>query len=44
MASSQLRERLAAGDECKNELPALVRRVIAREGLYTGQRETNARP
>ena len=44
MASSRLRERLAAGDECKNELPALVRRVIAREGLYTGQRETNARP
>ena len=44
MASRQLRERLAAGDECKNELPALVRRVIAREGLYTGQRETNARP
>ena len=34
MASSQLRARLAAGDECENELPALVRRVIAREGLY----------
>ena len=44
MASSQLRERLAAGDECENELPALVRRVIAREGLYTGQRETKAKP
>ena len=44
MASSQLRERLAAGDECENELPALVRRVIAREGLYTGQRETKPKP
>lgn len=34
MASSALRTRLAAGDECENELPALVRRVIRREGLY----------
>ena len=34
MASSDLRARLAAGDECENELPALVRRVIRREGLY----------
>ena len=34
MASSDIRARLAGGESCKNELPALVRRVIAREGLY----------
>ena len=34
MASSALRARLSAGDECENELPALVRGVIRREGLY----------
>ena len=34
MASSALRARLAAGDGCEEELPALVRRVIRREGLY----------
>ena len=34
MASSEIRARLAAGETCENELPALVRRVIAREGLY----------
>lgn len=37
MASSSLRQRLAAGDDCKNELPANVRAVIAREGLYRNQ-------
>ena len=35
MASSVLRARLAAGEECENELPVSVRRVIRREGLYT---------
>ena len=34
MASSNIRARLAAGENCENELPALVRRVIEREGLY----------
>ena len=34
MASSQLRARLAAGEECKTELPEEVRNVIRREGLY----------
>ena len=34
MASSQLRARLAAGEECKAELPEEVRSVIRREGLY----------
>ena len=34
MASSDIRARLAGGESCENELPALVRRVIAREGLY----------
>ena len=41
MASSELRTRLAAGDECENELPALVRRVIRREGLYRADKEEN---
>ena len=30
--------RLAAGEACENELPALVRRVIRREGLYRADR------
>ena len=34
MSSSQLRARLAAGEECKTELPEEVRSVIRREGLY----------
>ena len=34
MSSSQLRARLAAGEECKTELPEAVRSVIRREGLY----------
>ena len=34
MASSDIRARLAGGESCENELPALVQRVIAREGLY----------
>ena len=34
MASSQLRARLAAGEECEAELPEEVRSVIRREGLY----------
>ena len=38
MASSNLRARLAAGEVCENELPALVRRVIRREGLYRADR------
>ena len=38
MASSNLRTRLAAGEACENELPALVRRVIRREGLYRADR------
>ena len=38
MASSSLRARLAAGEACENELPALVRRVIRREGLYRADR------
>ena len=38
MASSDLRARLAAGEACENELPALVRRVIRREGLYRADR------
>ena len=42
MASSTLRARLAAGEECEKELPASVRRVIRREGLYTkGDEVTN---
>ena len=35
MASSAIRARLAAGEDCENELPAPVRRIIRREGLYT---------
>lgn len=34
MSSSQLRARLAAGEECEAELPEAVRTVIRREGLY----------
>ena len=34
MASSQLRARLAAGEECEAELPEEVSSVIRREGLY----------
>ena len=34
MATSQLRARLAAGEECEAELPEEVRSVIRREGLY----------
>ena len=34
MSSSQLRARLAAGEECEAELPEEVRSVIRREGLY----------
>lgn len=34
MSSSQLRARLAAGEECEAELPETVRSVIRREGLY----------
>ena len=42
MASSVLRTRLAAGEECENELPVSVRRGIRREGLYTkGDEVTN---
>ena len=39
MASSAIRARLAAGDECENELPALVRGVIRRTGLYRAEQE-----
>ncbi|MGN0708022.1 MAG: nicotinate (nicotinamide) nucleotide adenylyltransferase [Faecalibacterium sp.] len=42
MASSQLRARLTAGDECETELPAQVRGVIRREALYRdGRIETD---
>ena len=34
MSSSQLRARLAAGEECEAALPEEVRSVIRREGLY----------
>ena len=34
MASSALRQRLAAGEDCETELPEEVRSVIRREGLY----------
>ena len=34
MASSQLRRRLAAGEDCAEELPEAVRAVIRREHLY----------
>lgn len=34
MASSELRARIAAGDECADALPENVRRVIKREKLY----------
>ena len=34
MASSALRTRLSAGEQCADELPPQVRRVIQREGLY----------
>lgn len=34
MASHTLRARLAAGDPCAAALPAAVRRIIARAGLY----------
>ena len=37
MASSSLRQRLAADDGCEHELPGNVRAVIAREGLYRNQ-------
>ena len=36
MASSTLRRRLAAGEDCAADLPAAVRQVIRREGLYAG--------
>ena len=39
MASSQLRARLAAGEDCKAELPEAVRVVIQREGLYQNTKE-----
>ena len=35
MASRALRRRLAAGEDCAADLPASVRQVIRREGLYT---------
>ena len=34
MASSEIRRRLAAGEECGEMLPDSVRQVIRREGLY----------
>ena len=34
MASSALRTRLSAGEQCADELPPEVREVIQREGLY----------
>ena len=34
MASSEIRARLAAGEMCEAELPAVVRTVICREKLY----------
>ena len=34
MASSALRQRLAAGEDCAEELPEAVRAVIRREHLY----------
>ena len=34
MASSELRRRLAAGQDCAAALPESVRAVIRREGLY----------
>lgn len=37
MASSCLRQRLAAGEDCEQELPENVRCVIVREGLYRNQ-------
>lgn len=39
MASSELRARLAAGQSCEQELPASVRSIILREGLYREQKE-----
>lgn len=39
MASSELRARLAAGEECEAELPETVRAVIRREGLYQNKKE-----
>lgn len=41
MASSTLRQRLAAGDPCTEELPESVRRVIVREGLYRDRKEVS---
>lgn len=35
MASSEIRRRLAAGEDCAADLPPAVRRVIRRENLYT---------
>jgi len=39
MASSEIRARLAAGEECAAELPEAVRAVIRREGLYQNKKE-----
>ena len=39
MASSALRARLAEGQSCEQELPAGVRSIILREGLYREQKE-----
>ncbi len=39
MASSQLRRRLAAGEDCAAQLPETVRAVIRREGLYLNTKE-----
>ena len=41
MASSALRARLAAGEDCAAELPEPVRRVIRREGLYQTTKEVS---
>lgn len=42
MASSSLRQRLAAGDRCEEELPEIVREVIEREELYRKQGDEKA--
>lgn len=39
MASSELRSRLAAGEDCARQLPPNVRAVIRREGLYRDKKE-----
>ncbi len=36
LASSELRRRLAAGENCSDSLPEQAQRVICREGLYLG--------